>query len=145
MINEREYCANTLYEYSKQIFPEFAKMKYLGKLSLDPDKTADGYKLMQGIFTCFLKGSFYRMESVSKLKQNKKYRENINYFRGYFYNGNSYDGKVNSDVKNVTIYLFKTGELNQWISLYNYDLFKYFFYLPGDNCPDGFDFSFFHQ
>lgn len=131
-IRNRDF-ASALYEYSKKIFPEFAKIPYQNSSRNAPDTRVTGYKFLSKLFSCFLKVSFYHVKKVADFEGYKSDSKSYNDYQGrideltkYFYIGNIFEGRINASTEYMATYLYKTGELNLWFLNYGNDFFDFF-------------------
>ena len=136
-----------LWEYSRQVFPEFENVQvesggYWDNINVNVD-TAE---LLGRIFACFLKVSFYqikRVETANIGKDNQeiyeKHKNKIRYFNRYLNeqifgrlevcldDGNlKYQRGKFKITSNIAAYLFETKELETWFFRYNKDFFDFF-------------------
>ncbi len=129
-----------IYEYIKQIFPELtapqteAWMKrnsYSSLLDIIPNEV----KLLQRMLVCFFKVSFWQMEKViyfGEYKNDgntyKKYKKDVYGLKNYFYRARHLHGIwfVRNWHECMAVYLFKTGELENWFCQYKNDFLSYF-------------------
>ena len=152
-----DYSERLLWEYSRQVFPEFKNLQVeLGKrriIHIDVD-TAE---LLGRIFACFFKVSFYQMKKVedsntAKSDIDKDNREICQEHKNKIYNFNyllqdEIFDKLKPKVKitsSIAAYLFKTEELETWFHYYNKDFFSFFcnpdYFICGDDGESSVEF-----
>ena len=152
-----DYPERLLWEYSRQVFPEFENIQvesgdYWDNINVNVD-TAE---LLGRIFACFLKVSFYqikRVEAGDTDKNNqeiyKNHKKNIYHFNDYLQkqmfgrlevclnDGNlKYKRGKFQITSNIAAYLFETEELEAWFLRYNKDFFSFFCNPDYFICPD---------
>ena len=152
-----DYPERLLWEYSRQVFPEFENIQvesggYWDNINVNVD-TAE---LLGRIFACFLKVSFYQIKRVknsNKDKDNqeiyKNHKKNIYHFNDYLQkqmfgrlevcldDGNlKYQRGKFKITSNIAAYLFETEELEAWFLRYSKDFFSFFCNPNYFICPD---------
>ena len=134
-----------LWEYCRQIFPEFKNIqlelehvdlgftKYSSYKHTEIDLSTK--ELIRNIFPCFFKVSFYQMQIVKNLDEYKDNQLVYKRYKNQIYDFNRYlREKIFYYVRNDSIeftqymaaYLFETGELDQWFLNYKKDFFNFF-------------------
>ena len=152
-----DYPERLLWEYSRQVFPEFENIQvesggYWDNINVNVD-TAE---LLGRIFACFLKVSFYQIKRVEAADTDKNNQEIYEKHKNKIYNFNDYlqkqmfgrlevcldDGNLKYQrgkfkiTSNIAAYLFETEELEAWFLRYSKDFFSFFCNPNYFICPD---------